>query len=49
MNFQKLGHGGMDWIDLARDKGHVAGSYGCGNEHPASTKCGEILDYLTTC
>jgi hypothetical protein len=28
----KVGWGGMDWIDLAQDKGSVAGSCDHGNE-----------------
>jgi hypothetical protein len=34
----------MDWIELAQDKGQVAGSFECGNEPSGSIKCGEFLD-----
>jgi len=29
-------------------QGEVAGACACGNEHAASTKCGEFLDWLRT-
>jgi hypothetical protein len=41
--FKKWG-GGMDWIELAQDRGQVADSSECGNEPPGSIKCGEFLD-----
>jgi hypothetical protein len=34
----------MDRIELAQDRGQVAGSCECGNEPPGSTKCGEFID-----
>jgi hypothetical protein len=43
MEFQELGCGGMDWIDLARDR-EVAGSSKCGKELSGSVKSGEFLD-----
>jgi hypothetical protein len=45
MDLQELGYGGMDWIDLARDR-EVAGSSKCGKEHSVSIKSGEFLDLL---
>jgi len=36
--------GGMDWIQLAQDRGRLAGMCECGNEPSGSTKCGEFLD-----
>jgi hypothetical protein len=35
--------GGMDWTDMAQDKGHVAGFCQCGNEPSAFVKCGEFF------
>jgi hypothetical protein len=39
----------MDWIELAQDRGQVAGTCECGNEHLFSIKCGELLDWMETC
>jgi hypothetical protein len=39
-DLQKVGCGGMDWINLAQDRDR----YECGNEPSGSIKCGEILD-----
>jgi len=41
MDFQEVGCGDMEWIDLAQDMGQVAGTCKCGNEFPCSVKCGE--------
>jgi hypothetical protein len=38
MDFQKVGCGGMDWIELAQDKIQVAGTCECGNEPSGSKK-----------
>ena len=38
----------MNWIELAQDRGQVAGTCDCGNEHSCSIKCGEFLDLLRT-
>jgi hypothetical protein len=38
----------MDWINLAQDRGLVAGCYEHGNEPSGSVKCREFLDYLKT-
>jgi hypothetical protein len=48
MQFQEVGCGGMDWIDLAQDKRQLAGTCECGNEHSGYIKCGEFLDQLQT-
>jgi len=43
MDLQKVGCGGMDWIELVRmDPG--GGTCACGNEPSVSLKCGEFLD-----
>jgi hypothetical protein len=44
LSLQEVEWGGMDWIDLAQDRGQVAGAYECGNEPSGSTKCGEFFD-----
>jgi len=46
IDFQRVGWD-MEWIELARDKGQVAGTCECGNE-PSGSICGEFLDYLRT-
>ena len=43
MNLQKMGFGGMDWIELAQDR-QVTGTYERGIEPLASIKCRELLD-----
>jgi hypothetical protein len=40
MDLQKVGCGGMDWIELAQDTVTCE----CGNEPSGSIKCGEFLD-----
>jgi len=35
---------GVDWIELAQDRGQVADACECGNEPSGSIKCGEFLD-----
>ena len=39
--------GGMDWIDLAQDRGQVAGCCKCGNDSLGFLKCGEFLDLVS--
>jgi hypothetical protein len=41
--------GGMDWVDLAQDRGQVAGCCECGNEPSGAIKCGEFVEYLKSC
>ena len=48
MDLQEVGCGCMDWIELARGQGHVAGTFECGNETWGSVKRGEFLDKLRT-
>ena len=42
MDLQKVGWGGMVWIDLVQD-GQVAGTCDCCNEPLGSIKCEEFL------
>jgi hypothetical protein len=44
MYFQEVGGGYGDWIELAQDRGQVAGTCESGNELSGSIKCGEFLD-----
>ena len=48
MDFQEMGCGGKDWIELAQDRDRCKGTCECGNEHSGSIKCREFLDYLIT-
>jgi hypothetical protein len=36
----------VDWIDVAQDRDEMVGSFECGNENSASTKCRGFLDGL---
>jgi len=44
MNHQEVGWEGMDWIDLAQNRGQVQTFCECSNEPSGSIKCGEFLD-----
>ena len=44
MDIQEVRWGGMDWTDLAQEKGQVSGACECGYEPSGSIKSGEILD-----
>ena len=46
MDLQEVGCGGMDWIELAPEKGQVAGTCDCGKEPSGSIKCGEFIDQM---
>jgi len=48
MDFQEVGWGGLDGIDLAED-GHVAVACECDNEPSGSIKCVEFLDWVRNC
>jgi hypothetical protein len=48
MEFQEVGCGGMDWIELARDREMAAGACEWGNKPSVAMKCGEFLDQLRT-
>jgi len=48
MGLQEVIYGGMDWIDLGRGGGQVAGSCECGNEPSVSMNCRKFLDYQKT-
>jgi hypothetical protein len=47
MDLQKVGCGGMGWIELAQDR-EMAGTCECNNKPSGSIKCGEVLDWLHT-
>ena len=44
MDLQEVGRGCGDWMELAQEKGQVAGACEYGNELSGSIKCGEFLD-----
>ena len=44
MDLQEMGWGGMDWIDVSKDRGQLVGSCECCNDLSGSTKCREFLD-----
>jgi hypothetical protein len=47
LDLKVIGLRGVDWINVAQDWVHVAGSCEHGNELLGSIECGEFLDYLT--
>ena len=44
MDLQEVGRDCGDWMELAQDRGQVAGACEYGNELRGSVKCGEFLD-----
>jgi hypothetical protein len=48
MDLPEVGSGSIVWIELAQDRGRVAGACESGNEPSGSIKCGEFLDQLQT-
>jgi hypothetical protein len=44
INLREIELGGIDWIELAEDKGPVEGSCELGNEPSGSIKCWEVLE-----
>jgi hypothetical protein len=43
-DLREVGWGGTDWIDVAHDRGQVAGCCKRGNELSGSIKCGKFLE-----
>jgi hypothetical protein len=48
MDLQKLGCGGVDWIELTQDRAPVVGACECGNETSGSMKYGVFLKWMQT-
>jgi hypothetical protein len=48
MDLREIGWGGMNWIDLAQDRGPVESSCEDGNEALGSIKCWETLGCCKT-
>jgi hypothetical protein len=44
MELREVGWGGVDWIDLAQDKGQVTGACKCDIELSGVVKCEEFLE-----
>jgi hypothetical protein len=49
--FERLhwGGGGIEWIDLAQNRGRCAGCCECGDELPDFIKCGGFFQLVKTC
>jgi hypothetical protein len=43
MDLLEVGCGGVDWSELAQDRGKLSGTCDSGNEHSGFIKCGEYL------
>jgi hypothetical protein len=48
MDLQEVECGGMDWMELAQERGQAVGTCECGNEPSGSIKCENFLDQLQT-
>jgi hypothetical protein len=46
IDLRQIGWDGMDWIDLAQDRGLVEGSYEHSDEPLGSIKCWKVLEWL---
>jgi len=44
MDLQEVRCGGMDWMEVAQVRRHLAGTCERGNERSGTIKCGEFLD-----
>jgi hypothetical protein len=46
MDLREIGWDGVDWVDLAQDRGPLEGSCEHGDEPSGSIKCWEVLEWL---
>jgi hypothetical protein len=46
MDLREIGSDGVDWMDMAQDRGPVEGSCEHGIEPSGSIKCWEVLERL---
>jgi len=44
VDLQEVGFGGMDWIELALDRGQLVSTCECGKKPSGYIKCREFLD-----